>query len=389
MKILITGISVRAMTESAVHSGYPVIALDAFGDRDLTELTESYSLHRDFRVAYSSEALFKASQKLSFDAVAYNSNLENYPEILECFSDNHAILGNSPKVVASVRNWPGLLGNLKSAGFPAPETIFSGKTGPVDSERRWLQKPVLSGGGHGICFYNPQSQSRSGNHCGFCAPGFMLQEYIPGKPCSASIVANGKDCTLLGISEQLVGIKNFGSQGFHYCGNLLPIPETRAADTGRLILNRVRRLAEFLTRDYGLVGLNGIDFILNGDQIYFTEVNPRYTASMEIIEIAYELPMFHLHVQSILDGKLPEFNLEAELKLGKTFGKGYIFAERDVILPDTGEWSVRGIHDIPLSGEKIRKGGPVCTILAGRSTVEETLSEMFRQARKLKEELYG
>jgi predicted ATP-grasp superfamily ATP-dependent carboligase len=389
MKILITGISARAMTESAVHSGYPVTALDAFGDRDLTELTESYSLQRDFRAAYSSEALFKASQKLSFDAVAYNSNLENYPEILECFSDSHRILGNSPKVVASVRNWPDLLGNLKSTGFSVPETIFFGKTGPVDPERRWLLKPILSGGGHGICFYSPQVQSRSGSRNGCCAPGFMLQEYIPGKPCSASIVANGKDCTVVGVSEQLVGMQKFGSQGFRYCGNLLPIPETMAADTGRLILDKVRRLAGFLTKDYGLVGLNGIDFILNGDQIYFTEVNPRYTASMEIIEIAYELPMFHLHMQSILDGKLPEFNLEAELKRGKAFGKGYIYAERDVMVPDTGKWSIEDIHDIPLSGEKIRKGGPVCTILAGRSTVEDTLSEMMNRAQELKEQLYG
>jgi predicted ATP-grasp superfamily ATP-dependent carboligase len=389
MKILITGISVRAMTESAVHSGYTVIALDAFGDRDLTELAESYCLHRDFRAVYSSEALFKASQKLSFDAVAYTSNLENYPEILECFSDSHSILGNSPKVVASVRNWHDLLENLKNAGFPVPETIFPGKTEPADSERRWLLKPILSGGGHGICFYNPQARPRSGSRNGCCAPGFMLQEYIPGKPCSASFVANGKDCTILGISEQLVGMQKFGSLGFRYCGNLLPIPETVSTDTGMFILDKVRGLAEFLTKDYGLVGLNGIDFILNGDRIYFTEVNPRYTASMEIIEIAYELPMFHLHMQSILDGKLPEFDLEAELKRGKSYGKSYIYTEKDVTVPDTGGWSVKDIHDIPPSGEKIRKGSPVCTILAGRSTAEETLSEMIRRAQELKEELYG
>ena len=389
MKTLIAGVSVRAMTESAVHSGYAVIALDAFGDRDLTELAESHSLHRDFGAVYSSEALFKASRKLSFDAVAYTSNLENYPEILERFSDSHSILGNSPKVVASVRNWPDLLGNLKSAGFSVPETIFPGKTGPLDSERRWLLKPVLSGGGHGICFYNAQAQSRSGNRNGCCAPGFMLQEYIPGKPCSVSFVANGKDCAVVGISEQLVGMREFGSQGFRYCGNLLPVPEMMSADTGKFILDEVRRLAEFLTKDYGLVGLNGIDFILDGDQICFTEVNPRYTASMEIIETAYELPMFHLHMQSILNGKLPDFDLEAELKRGKPFGKGYIYAEKDVTMPDTGKWSVKDIHDIPQPGEKIRRSGPVCTILASRSTVEETLSEMIRRARELKEELYG
>jgi len=48
MKILIAGLSVRAMATSAVQSGYPVIALDAFGDQDLKAVAESHSLHHDF-----------------------------------------------------------------------------------------------------------------------------------------------------------------------------------------------------------------------------------------------------------------------------------------------------------------------------------------------------
>ncbi len=41
----------------------------------------------------------------------------------------------------------------------------------------------------------------------------MLQEYIPGKACSASFVANGQDCVVLGITEQLIGMHPFGSAG--------------------------------------------------------------------------------------------------------------------------------------------------------------------------------
>ena len=83
MKILIVGVSVRAMAASAVGSGYPVLALDAFGDQDLKSIAESYGLHRDFHMRYGPEALYRASRGLSYDAVAYTSNLENHPGIIK------------------------------------------------------------------------------------------------------------------------------------------------------------------------------------------------------------------------------------------------------------------------------------------------------------------
>ena len=135
------------------------------------------------------------------------------------------------------------------------------------------------------------------------------------------------------------------------------------------ILEQVRRLAEFLTREYGLTGVNGIDFILDGDQVWLTEINPRYSASMELIERAYGLPMFHLHVKAALDGKLPDFKLESVLDSGMYYGKAVLFAERDATAPDTQDWMARNIRDVPASGEKLRKGSPVCTILASRPTL--------------------
>ena len=389
MKILAVGISVRAMAESAVRGGTPVIALDAFGDRDLKDMAETRSLRRDFQTAYSPAALYKASRKLSFDAIAYTSNLENYPEILARFEKHHRIIGNSPQVVASVRNWSILFEKLRCAGFPVPENVFSGEPRPVDSKRKWLLKPLLSGGGHGINFYNPQTQPLRGGENLFNVPGFMLQEYIPGQPCSAAFVANGKDCVVLGIAEQLIGLSAFGARDFRYCGNLLPVREALDPDARKRILASVRQLAQFLTREYRLTGVNGIDFILRDGRVYLTEVNPRYSASMELIEIAYGLSIFRMHLESVLDGRLPEFELEAALSREEVYGKGYLYAEKDIAVPDTLGWSEKGIRDIPEPGEKIRKDGPVCTLLTERPAHEETLAEMVRLAVGLKKELYG
>ena len=379
MKILVVGVSVRAMVASAIRSGYPVLALDAFGDQDLKSTVEAYALHRDFKMRYSPGALYRASRKLSYDSVAYTSNLENYPKILERFAGNCKIIGNSPQSVKAVRAWPDLFSRLRREGFSVPETVFDGEKRNHDVRRRWLIKPVSGGGGHGIVF-----QRKSGY------PGvrFMLQEYIPGKACSASFVANGQDCTVLGITEQLTGMHAFGSQGFRYCGNILPLPEITDPGRAEFLMAEVRRLAVFLSRAYGLTGVNGIDFILDGDKVYLTEVNPRYSASMELIEHAYELPIFHLHAQAVLHGSLPEFQLEAVLSNRTFFGKAILFAERNAVAPDTKGWLDSGARDIPAPGETLHKGNPICTVLANRPTSDETRAELIQRAALLKESIY-
>jgi predicted ATP-grasp superfamily ATP-dependent carboligase len=380
MKILVAGVSVRAMVESAVGSGYQTVALDAFGDQDLKALAETYSLRHDFHVRYSAQAVLKAARKLDFDAIAYTADFENHPDILAQFAADHLILGNSPQVVRSVRNWPNLFARLRRAGFPVPETVFPIENPKPDLKRRWLIKPLGSGGGHGIVFL--RAGEMPGN-------SFMIQEYLPGKPCSISFVANGRECVVLGITEQLTGLRPFGSQAFRYCGNLLPCSEAARPGSGKRLLEQARELAAFLTREYKLTGANGIDIMLEGGQMCLLEVNPRYSASMELIEQAYGLPVFHLHARAVLDGTLPPFDLETVVAGGKYFGKAILFAEKEAVAPDTRLWPARALRDIPASGEPLPKGGPVCTILASQPTREETLADLARKAETLRKELYA
>jgi uncharacterized protein len=380
MKILVAGVSVRAIVESAIRSSYSVIALDAFGDRDLRALAETYSLHRDFHVRYSAQELYSAGLKLSFDAVVYISDLENHSEIIYQWDLNSRVLGNPPQVVKAVRNWAQLFAGLRGAGFSTPETIFCGAKRKLDPKRRWLIKPLLSGGGHGIAFLQKERLSDS---------QYMLQEFLPGKPCSISFIANGRECVVIGITEQLVGLRPLGSQGFRYCGNLLPCPEAIDPDVGKRILDQARLLAAFLTKEFGLTGANGIDVMLDGDRISLLEVNPRYSASMELIERAYGLPVFHLHVQALMYGTLPDFLLEEIWTNGNYFGKAILFAEEEVIAPDTQDWHLRNLHDIPDSMERLSKGGPICTILTAQPTYDQTYAELIHQAEILRKEIYG
>jgi predicted ATP-grasp superfamily ATP-dependent carboligase len=369
MKILALGVSVRAMVESAVKGGYSVVALDAFGDRDLAAMAESHSLHHDFNARYDVHTLFEASRKIDCDAIAYTANLENHPEILRRFAKK-TIIGNSPQTIQRVRHWETLFPKLRQAGFPVPETIF-GQDSLPSPERRWLIKPIAGGGGHGIEFLT--EDQKPANSC-------MIQEFIPGKPCSASFAANGKECVLLGVAEQLIGIEALGAHSFRYCGNILLNRRHHA-------LEQIRSLAMFLTREYGLTGLIGIDFILDEGQVKLLEVNPRFSSSMELIEQAYNLPMFHIHCQAALEGILPDFDLESIIHSSRSYGKAIVYAKRDFPAPDMPDWAARNIRDVPRAGESIRKGSPVCTLFASGASREETLAGLSARAGNVSFEL--
>lgn len=350
---LIVGLSTRAIAESAAKGGCHVITLDYFGDRDQKELVQNYSLMRDFQLGFSAEALLQASRQLQFNAVAYVSSLENHPDVVEELAKGHLLLGNTPESLREVRHWPTLRSFCRAAGIPFPATVLYNEAPP--ERGRWLCKPVKSGGGHGISFWlgKPLDQDH------------LLQEYIPGTHASAAFVANGRDCVLLGVAEQLIGREQLGARRFTWCGNIVPL--TLPPGDWRVLVDALEGMAVKLTRHFGLRGVNGLDFVLAHHQgrpiPYLVEVNPRYTGSMELVEWAYGLSIFDLHRRSFME-ELPDFSLPRDVGQPAFHGKGIVYATRDVVMPETAAWRAKDRRDIPCPEEKIGAHHPICTVLA-------------------------
>jgi len=386
VRILIVGFSTRAIAESAARGGYDVVTLDYFGDRDQKELVENYSLMRDFQLDFSAEALLEASRSLDFQAVAYNSSLENHPDVVEKLAEGHALLGNSPAVLRQVRDWSHLRSVCCRENIAHPVTLLPGEEEQARgighracSERiRWVSKPMLSGGGHEISFWRGGSLSEKR----------VLQQWISGEACSAAFVADGRRCVLLGLTEQLIGRPELGARGFTWCGNILPL--SRPASEMEAIIRAVREMVEKLTRAFGLRGVNGVDFVLGrgetGPVPYLVEVNPRYTASMELVEWAYGLNVFDLHVRSF-DRALPSFSLEAALQQPGFYGKGIVYARQDVVMPETAGWRERGRRDVPFPEERIAAHHPICTVLVRGETRDECWARLLVETEMVWQEL--
>lgn len=398
MRILITGVSTRALAESAKKAGYDFLTLDYFGDYDQKSWCENYSLKRDYGQAYGPAGLYEASRTLTYDAVVYTASLENAPHIVGRLAaaagraglPGHALLGNRPDVLARVRHGPALFSFLAGMG-PAPLTLGARQVAALadlPAGQRWLRKPVRSGGGHDICFW-PGDRAPGDRPPG---AGFVLQQYVAGRPCSAAFIADGRNAVVLGISEQLIGRAEFGGRDFAYCGNLYPLPGCEGvAGTG--LSGSLAVTATALTREYGLVGLNGLDFVLSDGQAWPVEVNPRYCASMELIELASGLSMFDWHVRATRDRELPDADavLRGRGSGGRPacWGKAILYAERDCRAPDTRSWTDRGIRDVPFPGEEIARDSPVCTLLASGATAGACLVSLGNLAEHLKGELYA
>ena len=355
MRILIAGFTTRALAESAVRAGAAIVAVDYFGDLDQERLCETHSLRERGR-RYSAAAILEVARELSYDAVAYCGGLENHPAIVAELGRDRVLLGNAPDVLRRVRDPRELFGYLARRGIAVPDTRFAAD--PLPDTGSWILKPARGGGGQGVRRWMGQRPTS----------GQILQELVDGVSASASFVADGRRSVVLGWSEQLRAPRSF-----RYAGNVMPL-EGRAA-----ALEAVIAIADALTEEYGLRGLNGFDFVLCGDRPVLLEVNPRYCASMELVERASGASVFDLHVAAC-QGRLPAPVHPA----AGIWGKAIVYATRTVAAPDTTEWLDRGIRDIPHPGEVIRAGQPICTVLASAPTRSRCETALRTQAARIR-----
>jgi predicted ATP-grasp superfamily ATP-dependent carboligase len=230
-----------------------------------------------------------------------------------------------------------------------PDTIGDGNDPNVPGWREWLVKPLASGGGHGVWPWDR----------GTPVPrGFYLQELIAGTPGSVVFVAAAGRAVPLGMFRQLTGDPAFGASGCQYCGNIL----TGSDDA---LVGAACALASAISEEFDLIGVNGIDFIARDAHVYAVEVNPRWTASMELVERTFGLSVFASHASACTDGVLPAFDFVQARPSACAAGKAVVFAREDVTVGDTSAWiGDSTVRDVPRPGERIPAGRPVCTVFA-------------------------
>lgn len=380
-RVLVAGFSTRAIAESAARAGFLVASVDAFGDLD-HRATPATALGRDHGLAYRPHALVRAARDLPGDAFSYVASLENHPATVAELTRGRMLWGNPPAVLRRARN-PILVARLLRAhGLPALAARRHPPRDPAISPRRWLIKPMHSGGGHGITHWRPGQPIRRMQY---------LQEYADGPSGSFAFVADGRSAVPFACTRQLIGDPAFGASGFRYCGNLLALPVPLAH--GDAFVETAAAIAGVLVRELHLVGVNGFDFVVRDGVPFLTELNPRHSASMELAERAFGFPVFGAHAAAC-QGTLPSFDLAAALRdrrgVTGVIGKAVLFARRAITAGETHRWlGTDVVRDVPHPGERIARGSPVCTIFARGARPSDCHAALVRTAQRMYEEIGG
>jgi predicted ATP-grasp superfamily ATP-dependent carboligase len=352
--LLVAGVTTRPLAGSAARTGWSVTAVDAFGDLDLRACAEVLTPALP-GAAFEPAAAALASREIPAGFAAYTSSFENHPAAVAALARGRRLLGNSPVVLRRVRDPLALMRTLRRLGFATPATRASPPPPPLDRDRRWLLKPRRSGGGHGTSLW--PAGGRIARHQ-------YLQERIAGVPGSVVFLADGCRAHVLGLSRQLVGRVELGARGFRYSGSLMGPGLFPAEEEVR---RRAGALAAAAARAFGLVGLNGLDFIARAGVPWPIEVNPRFSASMELLERGAGLSLFALHAAACA-GRLPS---RATPSPEQVYGKAVVFARRDVTPEATRRWLAdSAMADIPKAGVRIARGRPICTVFASARDAE-------------------
>ncbi|MFM7135881.1 MAG: ATP-grasp domain-containing protein, partial [Planctomycetota bacterium] len=310
----------------------------------------------------------------------YGGALENHPRVIAAISGERPLAGCDPDVVAAVRDPARLAAAVRAAGLGFPETRHDPIGLPGDGS--WLTKPLRSAGGHGIAAWSGDAGEPAP------AGGRVWQRRVQGRPWSASYLVTPGCGRLIGVSRQLLGRRWCHAPPFAYAGSVDIDPESLSVD----LRGQLLRLGSLLVDPFGLVGLVGVDLVIDArGRVNVIEVNPRPTASMELIERATGLSLVAAHL--VACGFSGPAAGEAWPRR-VTWSKAIVFAACDLAIDDDTLGALRAaggepregwplVADLPAPPQTIPAGGPICTFFAHGDSPRRSLAALHRRVRGL------
>lgn len=358
-RVLLVGASTRAAAESAARAGFDVVSYDAFADADQHPRVDAHAVPGRF----TPRAAERVARHVTADAVAYLSPFENHPTIVEAFASGRRLWGNTPDVLRRVRDPRLLMGALIRRGVVTPDDHRS-----QIANQQWLLKPIRSGGGQRIRLATANAP---------VPRACYRQRFVEGTPGSVVFLAGRGRVATLGLSRQLVGDPAFGAAGFRYCGSIV---DSFSRDT----VARADALARAVGEEFGLVGANGVDFILCDGVPVAIEVNPRWCSSMDVIERVTGMSVLAAHARACETGEIPDPLPSPTMAAGKAI----VFAQRAVTVGDNRHWLTDDdVRDVPHRGERIAAGRPVCTVYASAADGASCYDALVAKAAAIREQL--
>ncbi len=338
--VLIISASGRALAASAVRAGLSCVVLDLFNDMDTRELARASRACATRKGGFHGEDLLRSARALrpaqGYEACVIGSGLESRLPLMKTLAREFPYLGNEPECIEHVKDPKRFFLLLDSLRIGHPEVLFP----PPRALHGWLSKRIGGAGGGHVRRAELGWPGRERRY---------FQRYQAGRLLSALFLADGKRGVMVGYSEPWCHSLS-RHISFAYGGAVT------LDDPSESVRHRLERAVNALICALGLRGLNGVDFILEHDEIYVLEVNPRPTATSDLHDHRVAGGLLRAHMAACR-GTLPK----ALVSRNEHCAHGIVWS--------AGAWSVtkgfrwpEWISDIPSPGSFIPARRPLCSV---------------------------
>jgi uncharacterized protein len=346
--VLIAAVSGRALAQSAGRGGYLPLVADFFGDQDTVAAAEGHvALGGGFAQGFRDHELVAALERLAAQhvpiGIVCGTGFEDRPQLLASLEQRWRLFGNTADTVASVKDPEIFATFCRDCDVAYPQVSLSTPA----AREGWIMKRRGGAGGFHVA---PAPEKE------YCDGDYYYQSRVPGTSVSALLLADGVSAIVLGFSEQWACPTP--RRPFRYGGAVRP------ADIAPRVAKRLAQSACRLAAALSLTGLNSADFMVDGDDFWILEINPRPGATLDIFETDGS-SLFSIHMAACA-GDL----IDDALRLEGAKASAIFYAECDVVAPARFEWPDWSA-DRPNAGIAIKAGEPLCTVHAGAATAAE------------------
>ncbi len=390
--LIIVGFSARAAAQCAFRAGFQTIAIDHCADRDLLAYCQVYRSLEDARwVEWISECYPGIPMLLA-------GGMEHRPNAIHACQQHSNRGGCSGTQLVAMRS----LGNWQrwalASGLAWPITwLPSDGIEELKTKRlryQWLIKSTQGGGGIGITEWNPHDASFNDESI-LQNPNLYIQQNRSGEPIGVTMLSSEYGSVVVGVASSLGRSTQSFVPKYTYRGSMGPV----ALHEDQLA--RLQQFAAMVASETGFVGLWQADFLLDNSELTLLEINPRWSASMEILDATYDVRLVALHCQcstrsitfegwSELENK---FSKHVLMPSKKSMGKIIMYAKETLLVDEQqsdawwldrwqeGSNSSR-VHfaDIPRTGTEIEAGHPILTCIATGNSLENVRHQLKKIA---------
>jgi uncharacterized protein len=340
------------LAQAAKNAGVKPLVIDLYADLDMQDAAEDFRQVTSLAEHDLTPAVDYFIERYTVAHVICGSGFECYPESLYYLDSRLIMLGNAPDVFARQLDKPAFFSALDRLNILYPEVVFSAP-GSTDN---WLLKPMQGQGGIGIKHYDAADDEAT-------APVYW-QRFQAGTPYSALFLADGRQAQIVGFNRQW-SVRLSGTQGFVFSGviNNADLPDEYKAE--------ITHWLQQMVPEFGLKGLNSLDFIHADHSNYVLEINPRPSASMQL----YDRDLLSRHIQ-VCTESVEAISIAQSRE--RSFQTGYqvVYAENDVIIPDHFEWP-EWCMDLSKPGNMYRAGQPICSIIAHQNNLQSVVEQLL------------